>query len=409
MRLETRGQEAWVWVGAGLIVTGAAFRQPMLVALGALVLLVSLAARWWALRSLSDVIYRREFSERRAFPDETIELRMIVENRKWLPLSWLEVEDYLPQELPPEDTRVSPSFRPKQMVIRRAAALGGRQAAAWGAILRCAERGYFRFGPARLHSGDLFGMHEADVALTTVDPVIVYPRVVPLPDLAWPGARPFGERGGGERLYEDPQRIAGIRDYVPGDPLRRIDWKATARRGELQSRVYEPSTTLTLIIALDAATMPHSWEGSVPELLERAISAAAGLATRADEDRYSFGLLVNASYPGMIEMISIPPSRAPGQLPAVLESLAVVNPYIVTGMEELLGPGGRRLPLGSSLVVVGAHLRPSLAAALESAVEAGHPTMFVCTADEPPVLEASRIAIYHAGPALGEAMREARP
>lgn len=150
MRIEIRGREAWAWVGAGLIVLGAAFRQPMLVALGALVLLVSLAARWWALRSLSDVTYRREFSERRAFPDENIELRMIVENRKWLPLPWLEVEDHLPQEMPPEDTRVSPSYRPKQMVIRRSAALGGRQAAAWTATLRCAQRGYFQIGRAHV-------------------------------------------------------------------------------------------------------------------------------------------------------------------------------------------------------------------------------------------------------------------
>ena len=408
MRFEISGRAAWAWVGVGLMLAGAAFRQPILVAMGALLLLVSLAARWWALQSLKDVTYRREFSDRRAFPDDSIDLRMVAENRKWLPLPWLEVEDHLPQEMVPLDTHVSPSYRARQMVIRRAAALGGRQAAAWTARLDCTERGYFRFGPARLRSGDLFGMHESTAALTTVDPVVIYPRVVPLPDLAWPGARPFGERSGGERLYEDPQRIAGIRDYVPGDPLRRIDWKATARRGELQSRVYEPSTTHTLMIALDAATMPHSWEGSIPHLLERAVSAAAGLATRADEDRFSFGLLVNASYPETTEMIYLPPSRAPGQLPMVLESLAVVSTYIIKDMEELLGPGGRRLPHGSSLVIVGAHLAPALAAALESVVEAGHPTMFVCTADEPPALEASRISLYHAGPALGEALNEVR-
>ena len=42
---------------------------------------------------------------------------------------------------------------------------------------------------------------------------------------------------------EDPIRIAGARDYRPGDPLKRMHWKATARTGELQVRLVDPSTT----------------------------------------------------------------------------------------------------------------------------------------------------------------------
>src|SRR5690606_25410219 len=112
----------------------------------------------------------------------------------------------------------------------------------------------------------------------TYTPVIVYPRIYSMPELGLPASRPFGERKGRERIFEDPGRIAGIRPYQPGDPMRRIDWKASARMQALQSRVYEPSATMHMLIALNVNTMVHSWEGFVPETLERLISVAGSVA-----------------------------------------------------------------------------------------------------------------------------------
>ena len=89
--------------------------------------------------------------------------------------------------------------------------------------------------------------------------------------------RPLGERKGRDRIFEDPLRFAGLRDYRPGDSLRRIDWKASARRQALQSRVYEPSSTLHLLVAVNAHTLAHSWQGFIPETFERLLSVAGTL------------------------------------------------------------------------------------------------------------------------------------
>lgn len=405
MNAQRRGHDWWAWAGAALAIIGLVAGQPVLLGLAAIVLMGGFAARWWGTHALDHVVHHREFSARRAFPGETLALRSVVDNRKLLPLPSLELEDHLPEALPPEDARVSPSHLPKQVLLRRRAALAWRQRAAWQVTLRCGERGYFRFGPARLRATDPFGMYESTMTAPRIDPVIVYPAVAPLDGFAWPAARPFGERRGHERIYEDPLQIAGVRDYEPGDPLRRIDWKATARRGALQSRVYEPSASLSLHIVLDVATMPHVWEGYDPELLERAVSAAAGLAARAERDRVPFGLLANASFPETDREIEIAPGRAPGQLALVLESLAAVGPFVLAPVEELFAERQRTLPLGATVAVVGAQLRPTLATMLESMASHGHPVVFVATSDTAPDATPLHFSVFHAGPALRETLQ----
>ena len=50
-------------------------------------------------------------------------------------------------------------------------------------------------------------------------------------------ARPSGEQVTNRRIVEDPLRLAGVRDYRPGDSVRHIHWKSTARQGRLQTKV----------------------------------------------------------------------------------------------------------------------------------------------------------------------------
>ena len=154
--------------------------------------------------------------------------------------------------------------------------LGRRDRLEWPVTLDAVRRGYYRVGPTRLRSGDIFGFFEREEEVgRPVDGIVVYPVVYPLPDLGLDSARPFGERAGGSRIFEDPVRVVGVRDYVAGDPLKRVDWNATARVGRLQSRLYEPSRTQSVVVALNISTMEFSWQGSDPALLERNVVVAA--------------------------------------------------------------------------------------------------------------------------------------
>src|SRR5439155_19960951 len=127
--------------------------------------------------------------------------------------------------------------------------------------------------------------------------IFAYPRRSTVLGLGLPAERPFGERRGFNRLFEDPARPSGLREYRPGDSLRRIDWKASARSQALQSRVYEPSSTQHLLVALNAHTLAHSWQGFIPETFERLLSVAGSVAQFGFESGNAIGLVANGSYP----------------------------------------------------------------------------------------------------------------
>jgi uncharacterized protein (DUF58 family) len=375
-------RHAWLPLSLALIAGGLAGDAAPVLALGVFVLLAGWLARVWAARSLDRVEFERLLPEGRAFPGERLRLTYRLTNRKPIPLPRLEVRDYLPEPLSPRHLHLPRSGTPRTSLYSRTTHLRWYERAAWSLELPCPERGYYRLGPARLRSGDGFGLFSSEREETETTGVVVYPRTLSMPDLGLPAARPLGERKGRQRIFEDPLRSAGVRDYQPTDPIRRIDWKATARRGQLQSRVYEPSTTQHLIVTLNIDTLEHPWQGYIPELLEASVVVAASVARWAYESRYAVGLLANGSLPGSDRPISIAPGRAPDQLARILEALGGIGPMTLSSLAALLERESHTLPLGVTLAVVTALMPERLAAALRRLHDSGHQVAVLATVDD---------------------------
>jgi uncharacterized protein (DUF58 family) len=117
--------------------------------------------------------------------------------------------------------------------------------------VECDTRGYYQLGPTLLETGDLFGLHRRHRIVAKPFFLMVLPKVVPLPKYDFASQRPIGEVNVARRLFEDPTRNAGVRPYQVGDPLQRVHWRATARTGELQCRVFEPTTLAGASILVD--------------------------------------------------------------------------------------------------------------------------------------------------------------
>ena len=289
---------------------------------------------------------------------------MRLKNDKFLPLPWIHVKEPMPEGVQVDRRHVSPVAYAGYVQVDHASHLSWYERISWKMDYKSSKRGHFRLGPARLQSGDLFGFFPVDRDDTPVDQMIIYPKLYDLPSLGLPPERPFGEMKGRQRIFEDPSRIAGLRDYRPGDPMRRIDWKASARTQTLQSRVYEPSGTLHMLIALNVNTMEHVWEGYVPELLERLISLAGSVAQYGFDDGYSIGLATNGSFPESDRPLRVPVGRHADQLARVLEALAVIGPFTLSPLEFVIDREAQRFPLGATLVCVTGRLDPPLADAL---------------------------------------------
>ena len=122
--------------------------------------------------------------------------------------------------------------------------------------------------------------------------LLVYPEVVALEGYDVASRRPIGEVRMTYRLFEDPTRIAGVRQYAAGDPLNRVHWRATARTGMLHSKVYEPSTVSGATLVLDFHQQSHD-PAHEPFRSELAVTAAASIANAVYMMQQQVGLVTN--------------------------------------------------------------------------------------------------------------------
>ncbi|MDE2933998.1 MAG: DUF58 domain-containing protein [Chloroflexota bacterium] len=374
-------RDLWLLAGPVLIGVGAGTGQPMVTGIGVVVLIVGAISRLWARYIFRRVSVRSSLGEARAFQGEQVELRFEIENRKPLPLPWFDLRVAISEELEVEGEELPAASAPGLNWLTRRGALGWYERRRWRMQVGARERGQFQIGPSQLHSADILGIFPRHREAPEITSFIAYPRVFALDDLGFPADRPLGDSKGRNRIFEDPLRIAGLRDYEPGDPLRRIDWKATARHGELQSRVYEPSAVQHLYVLLNIDTLEHSWEGYLKDDLERTVSMAASLAVWATGRRYAVGLLANGSLPNSDRPIRLPPSRARTQLPRILETLAVVQPLTMGDLAGRLRREASRLPLGSTLILAAAFIPDELAEAMRRLQDEGYRVAVVVTSD----------------------------
>jgi uncharacterized protein (DUF58 family) len=389
--------KAWIYLALVLLPVALIFDARALLVVSAFLLTIVPLAWWWNRHSLDRVEYERTFDERRAFPGEVRELTLRIANQKLLPLGWLSIEDQWSMALPLEDGTLMATQSGLTGIFRTALAIRWFERVARHYRIRCTRRGFYPFGPARLTSGDVFGLFRQDHSENHLDWLIVYPQVLPLETLGFPSKEPFGETKANWRIFEDPSRAVGIREHQPGDSFRHVHWKATARNQELQVKVYEPTTSHNLVVFLNIATLERHWHGVIPGLLERAISVAASIASYAVEQRYLVGLLANGSIPHADQPIKVLPSRRPDQLARILEALAAVTSFATVSVESLLMTESARLPWGATLVVVTGIVTDELLATLIRLHKVGRRLVLVSLQEEAPSPSAlpAGVLVYH--------------
>jgi uncharacterized protein (DUF58 family) len=320
----------------------------------------------WARRSLTAVTLARHHDSR-LFLGETLDVEVEIRNQSWLPVLWLRLSDTLPSELAlSQDFRHVISLLPRER-LRLSYALRGRR------------RGYYRIGPLITLGGDLLGATTYEGRQVADDFVIVYPKIVHLHDLGFPSQSPFGTLSSRERVFEDPTRIQGVRDYQPGDSLRRMDWKTSARVGSLQVRRFEPAISLETAIFLNLDGAEYARRDRLPAT-ELGIVVAASVAVHVVERRQTVGLATNGCDPlqdsafsaeydpasaeggdaapvvGCAQLTpTLPLRKGRGHLMRLLDLLARIELASEEGAVpflELLSRKSRELPWGSTIVAV---------------------------------------------------------
>ncbi|MDQ2808120.1 MAG: DUF58 domain-containing protein [Chloroflexota bacterium] len=373
-----------LYVAAGALVLGILLGQSALVSLGILGLTTLGIATIWGRGALVGVTYERRLSADHVFWGEQVGVDVTLTNYKLLPLTWLEAEEPVSRKLtflPPQPDLL---LAPPDLLLAHSVALRPFERVHWRYEMTCPARGLYRFGPVTLRSGDPFGLYSREGQQAAPAQLYVYPKTLTLAELGLPPRQPFGDIRASRMLLDDPLRTAGVREYRPTDPFKRVHWKATAHTQQLQVRTYDQATDHTLLFFLNIETWHHIYEGIDGVQAEWAITVVASLARWAAAQGWSFGLHSNSAAADGGEGVRIGAGRSPGQLIRMLEGLARMTIYPIRGFTDLLRSETQNLPLGSTVVVVTPVLPVPLRAALVRLRERRLRLVVCALADDPP-------------------------
>jgi uncharacterized protein (DUF58 family) len=292
----------WALAAGGLFLVGLVVESSLLVYAAYVLGGLLLGARWFARNGVESLEATRTLQHRGADergeeqPEglaleigERVSVRVVVRNTSSLPVPWVLIEDALPGG---STAKRFPKLEVKgQRVAIESLAPGGEAVLQYTIV--CLVRGFHAVGPVVLETGDLFGLHRRFRVLAEPKYVLVYPRVVALTGYDLVSRRPIGDVRMTHRLFEDPTRIAGVREYQQGDPLSRVHWKATARTGALHSKVLEPSTLSGITVLLDFHLAGYPQRGE-PIRSELAVTVAVSLIHAVYLLGQQTGLVTNA-------------------------------------------------------------------------------------------------------------------
>jgi uncharacterized protein (DUF58 family) len=379
-------------VAIGLILGGTALNVPIAIILGIVSLVLETVRGVWARRGLRDVVYRRRLARSRVTWRDEIPLEIEVWNRGRLPLAWLRADDaaspgVVVRERGLTEVEEGTALRnvwtlaPFERVIRRYHVSSER-------------RGVFDIGPVELSVGDLFAQRAGAEERPVVDRLLVRPRTVAVSTL-----RRRDRWGGLDRalagLTEDPARFAGVREYVPGDPLRRIHARTSARLGRPMVKRFEPSRDREVLLALDVQTgSGPAWDISVDDdEVEGLFVVAASVARSLAGEGAAFGLAA-AAYSGAVRRFAhLPVSSAPGQLERVLDLLARLSSEPSAAFEQLLAVVARIARPGTTVLVISARDPRPFAASLRRLERLGCAVVVLaCGRDAPAAVAVARAA-----------------
>jgi uncharacterized protein (DUF58 family) len=364
---------AWIVITVFLIILAVVLKQSSLLIVAAIFFLTSGAARLWSRYALQRFEYTRHLSAKRVFFGESITLDVSIANCKFLPLPWLHIEEEVPEELKFLKSRTQMSAKPDRSVLSSFLSLGWYHRLTRHYPVQCNKRGLFFFGPTVIHSGDPFGFFKIENTIESQDRLLVYPRILTLEELGIPSRHPFGDVRVKRHLFQDPVQVMTTRDYVSGDPLKHIHWKATARLQRLQTRVFEHTTSVDLALFLDTRSVADNyfWHLINHDALETGVLAATAISADAIKKDFKVGLYTNEYYYYSNSLMRLPPSSHPDQLKEILEALAQVRGLPALTMEKMLARETRSLSWEAAIVLVTAVPTTEIVACLKRLQQAG--------------------------------------
>jgi uncharacterized protein (DUF58 family) len=320
------------------------------------------------------------FQDSYIFEEETSAVKEIVTNDKLLPLAAVSVRISMNRNLSflseaSENSDVSDrtykrdifSFLFHQQITRTLPILGKK-------------RGCYHIEGADVTAYDFFFQENCYMNFPQQTQLFVYPKPVDIRRIRLVSQAISGSILSRNRLHPDPFEFCGIREYRREDPMNHINWKASARTGELMVNQFDSTTDYSVTIFLD---LEDPYILKYEPLTEESVRIVASLAAYLVSHRMPVRVVSNgvdqlASDENTSEELDISFPAGSGQIAQLYKKLACVDSAKVTcHMEELLLRREFSSAAGETYVVISKNHAAELPAAITRLMQSQNDVLWV--------------------------------
>ena len=334
-----------------------------------LITFVLIGSYLWNIVALKGIRISRKSRSYRTSVGKIFDERFDIQNISRWACMWLEIDNL--------------SEIPNKSGSRLLTGIGGMQQRSYTSRTRITKRGAYPLGPTKLTSGDPFGFFVCNRIEPAKNSLIVLPLTVDIPYFPVPeGILPGGKEVHQKTMDVTPH-ATGVREYVPGDPIKRVHWPSTAKRDHFMVKNYEQDPQAEIWFFLDSEkeaqfSLPKNnsvtredyliinrrTQIKLPdETYEYAISATASLAKYFLQQKKAVGLVSSGK-----QFTIIPSERGERQLGKLLETLAFLKADGDLSLVGCVSVHSKYLPMGSGGILVTPSLNKDLLIAVEDLI-----------------------------------------
>jgi uncharacterized protein (DUF58 family) len=297
---------------------------------------VILSFAWITLEFLLAKVYLVRKIPTRVVEDDYLEVEVSVKNKSLIPLFNFLLADYVGCADPSQRNR---------MVL--APYLGAHSSLEIKYRTLCPRRGKYRMGPFSIYFFDPWGIFFLKKNYYLYCELYVYPKIFNIqkfPPLVKGNVPWFGIET--NRVSGDEHDFFGVREYKPGDPIKRIHWFSTARKNSLIVKEFQQRAFFNATIIFDLNKDKNFGEGK-NSVAEYTIRIAASIADYLIQRNMSLEVIAHAG-----EMINLPSNKGPDHLEDILRALAVAQAESRVNLGELLSEYADTIPTNSTLITI---------------------------------------------------------
>jgi uncharacterized protein (DUF58 family) len=215
-------------------------------------------------------------------------------------------------------------------------------------------RGEHEFSEVTIKFGDLFGFIERSHSFRTVTKLAVYPNDR---GIEYPFRQEQVQKGNVHSRRKNHQQVTsvvGVREYIPGDRLSWVDWKASARTTELKTKEFEQTLKQEVVLLLDRTN--NGEENKENVLFEKAVACCSSLSRSILHQGTGVSLLSYGS-----EKTELPVYFGLEQKRRIDNHLLRVNADANRSLHNIIGEAEKKWPPGMTIVIVTSNLTELLA------------------------------------------------